>query len=241
MIMNRIVLLFFSVAILGMYSCNKPEGDNILTFEFVPAIIGYDYEMSQYTLITSGETLLVPELKFFNLFEWGVWEGDAVFAFFSVNYDDQPFEGYITVTELNHLESLEPSTFAEQTDDIPDDFNAFIESIESIIRIDSGDRFVIFSYLLFNFVNMDREFEYIMTYEPIEEEVTPTVTIRAKVIETGSQPVWDYIFVHTFDLTHFIMELKLNNKNEFNIRYKHGEQGEQEIFRNWIGNPVRIE
>jgi len=235
--MNRIVFLFLSVAILGMSNCNKP-GVNILPYGPIPAILGIDYDNDMYTLVTSSETLLAPEITYSLMLEYGFFEGDAVLAYYSVNYDQQPYEGRITVTDVS-FERMDPSyMYPEESIEITENFNISIISIDGLSRVEYQGNIVFF--LLFNHFSLPNKFEYVMTYGTITEEETPIVYIRARTIEEGAN-AGNFRIINAFVMSDFLYQLKSKGINEFDIMYVEIGHNGEEVFRNWTGNPVPVE
>jgi len=233
--MKKIIFPILGMIMLGLSSCN--DGDNIKPYWDVPAIVGFNSELSQPTLITSEETFIAPMLQR-HLSIGDISLGDALLTFFEVNFDQQSFPGHIEVSFLEawHIDK----TFPRQT--ITSEDHTTIENIagHDVIIFNNKNNIVLF-FAFEHLTHENQMFEYIMTYDPddIAEMEIPTLYIRARKDGEGSGNVIDVRRrIHAFDMSEFY---RISNKSKINIKFKIGEdQDGDDIFRSWARNPFEL-
>ena len=226
--MKKVIINLLGALILGLSGCFKP-GDNIQGFTDVPAIIGSYSTVLEPVLVTTTGILLAPELSYFPEFN----HGDAVLAYFSINFDKQPLQEYTTVSDLQVYRINTAVPVATTGGQSTGDFDSPIPYMDSYCSIiEYYDRIVYFLIFGQN-ANIEDVFDYEMTYDPDYTEEIPSVYIRVK--RTGSNPPPKERIVpvmQSFDMTQYIIDLKHTDKKMFNIKYnKSGEDGEEDLDR----------
>ena len=242
--MKKLVFPFLGVLMLGLSGCMDKSG-NMQDFSYIPAIVGLDFSTTQPELITSvGDKLLAPTLPLFS----ELHEGDAILTFFTIYYDQQPSTDYIIVSDLNWVnvtkKSSQPTPEGAST---TGDFDTPIESMEvfDVITYDGGYRTVMFLVFQHLSVPNDQEFEYEMTYDfnynSSETDDLPVIYIRAKKKGESSKATANVAYFYAFDMSNFISKHSGSEKEiSFNLYYKTGEEDEDDVYKEWSENPVRI-
>ena len=229
--MKKIVFIFLYMTVLGISSCMK-DGGNIQNYTML-GIVEMDFTYSQPKIVTSSEDVLVPELT--DHLNDKVFEGDAVLANFTVDYDNQPYPEAIVATEL----SLKIIDKSYPLPAIEED-NGSNESAISIKYIEI-DR--VGNFLFFNFGHTapkDQTFDYEMTYKT--DEIS-TIYIKAKIKKAGSESLADFLYLYAFNMSSYLRLLEPDSENAvtFNIKVFDGvdEEGNN-VYVNWSGNPIRL-
>ena len=234
--MKKIIISISAAAFFLLAGCVKPS-DNIHSFRLVPAI--YDFNATfEPVLITTGITLLAPEMRNAE----GIVFGDAVIAFFDINYDQQP---YANQTLVSNLQVAKIDTFFPIYSDggatFSEDFEDLIEEMGIIGFIEDD---WIGTYMFLEFIHMapiDLAVEYEMTYDLGTEDRLPTLYIRSKISGESSLNPALYLNYAAFNLTGFISNLKNQERNSFNILFNFGDDDGEEFFVPWTGNPFLLE
>ena len=91
--MKKIIFPFLAVCILVLSSCMK-KGENIESYGDEPAIVGLT-DLFKPLLITRWGTFVAPELQ--DKIWIDVMEGDLLWTYFKINYDQQPSKDYTIV------------------------------------------------------------------------------------------------------------------------------------------------
>ena len=205
--MKRFFFYFLGFIMFGMSGCVKP-GDNIQEFPYIPAIVDLDFQFTfglalrtPYGLIVSNEIRNAEDL----------WEGDAVVAFFTVNYDQQPSQDYTFAYDLNYAKGGRGSAIqTEEGKSGTGDFDLFIESMGLYGGFDNL-LFLGFSHK--NVGDNDR-FIYEMTYDVNE----PVLYIRARKSESGSENPFCAFSMYSF----YSDQKNAGHTSGFTIQYKSG-------------------
>ena len=224
--MKKLVFPFLVMVMLGWTGCMKP-GDNIQDFQYVVAFVEFDFELGlfQNVLKTASGTMASNEIQRADLYD-----GDALLAFFTVNFDQQVSDNYTLVYDFNYIKCSRG--VAEATPggaSVAGDFDLPIGAIDIFGGLDNS--------LFFGFRHKDisdkDNFIYEMTYDVNE----PVVYLRAKKNATGSKNT-----VCAFNMYRFFSDHKnADNKVTFTIKYKTGvkDNGEDDyetfVFEN--GSP----
>ena len=227
--MKKFVLPILGLLMLLLSGCNKP-GDNILSFGAIPAIVGFDYTMFRPTLMTSSGTLLASDMNDANM------QGNAVLAYFDINYDKQPNQEYITASVLGwYVVGKELPQYGEA---VADDADIPIFNMDKYdeFEYDNG-RYVIF----FNFEHyeedLDGEISYEMFYNLDEETDDDIPVVYVKARKTGNAKPNFMPGVYAFEMTYYLMNIY--EKKMFNIKFKKGVVDGKDVYENWSENPFR--
>ena len=214
---------------LGLTGCFKPK-DNIQTFTDVAAIVGFNYELfpPQPTLIILGIELLAPELYDIE----GIYDGDAVVATFDVNYDDQPYLGYVLASNLRASKIDMAWATATEGGASTGGFNDVIGNMRLFDVIEYGyenSNVVLFAEFLHE-VPRDLHFDYEMTYDINDESEIMPLYIRAKISGQSSLQPTQTVVKCAFDISYFIMHLRSSSKIGFHIMFNVGNEDGEEKF-----------
>ena len=219
------------MTVLGISSCMK-DGGNIQTYR-LPGIVEMDFTYFQPKIATLSGDVLVPELAdhLNDIF----FEGDAVLANFTIDYDNQPYPNAIVATEL----SLKKIDIGSPLPAIEGD-NGSNESTISIKYIEI-DR--IGNFLFFNFGHSapkDQTFDYEMTYNT--DDIS-TIYIKAKIKKAGSESLSNILYLYAFNMSSYLRLLEPDSDKTvtFNIEVFDGvdEEGNN-VYVNWSENPIRL-
>ena len=213
---KKIIFPFLGMIIFIMPGCMK-DGDNMQYFEYVPAVVGYSYDLFQPTINTLVGTFLAPELQ--NVLFVELIEGDAILTSFYVNYDTQIASEYPIAYDVLYSKIVTgyPQSIAEgQT---TGDFDLPIENMVIYGRVGN-----IWFFLFRHTAPTDQKLVYEMTYESNATDNIPVVSIRAKKDEQqDSQAATTTDYLYAFDMYTFFMTYKdTNNWVKFKIQYKTG-------------------
>jgi len=218
--MKKVVLSFICLMMLGLTSCNE-LGDNIRYYQDVPAIVGISYETLQPTIITSGGTFLAPELQ--NKLYTEVMEGDAIWSYFNVNYDQPTTSGAYKAYNISFYKVEKGWTQATVGgESAMGDFNIPIEKM-LVADVVGNVMFFIFEQK----VPKDQQMVYELTYDS-NKASEPEIYIRAKKeYPEGSEATETVIYLFAFDMySFFLMHKDTDNWVKFKIKYKTGVDNE---------------
>jgi hypothetical protein len=210
--MKKLVFPILGVLMLYFSGCNKP-GDNIQNLE-LPAIVGMSWETFQPTMITSLGTFLAPELSSADFFE-----GEAIWAYFSVNYDQPNAYGEYIAYDLYALKvetGWTQSTVGGES--MAGDYDLPIENMW-VADLIGNMMFFIFEHR----VSTDQKMLYELTYDGSETS-DPVVYIRAKKDYTeGTASVGTLNYPFAFNMSSVFGTYKdSDNWVRFRIKYKTG-------------------
>jgi len=214
--MKKLVFPILGVLILGFSGCNKP-GDNIQSLE-LPAIVGVSWETFQPTMITSMGTFVAPELQ--SLLYTELYEGDAIWAYFSVNYDQPTASGEYVAYDITPFKVetgwAQPTAGGES---MSGDYDIPIAEL-GVADLLQNRMFIVCQHTS---MPADQKFLYEMTYDSDETSV-PELCIRAKKDYTaGTGTVGTVNFPYAFNMYSFFMTYKdANNMVKFKMKYKIG-------------------
>ncbi len=234
--MKKIVFPFLCILMFTLSSC-KNKGDDIQSYSWVPAIVGFDSEVTQQpTLTTPYGTYVVPELQSVFLYYLNV--GDAVITTYTINYDRQSSEEYTVAEVLDWIKinkDVLQGTLGGESN--AGDFDAPILSVQPYVRL--GD-------VLFIFFNhsapANQPFLYEMTYDYNEKSDIPTMYFRAKEIELDNSPKYTYPNAAAFELGAFLRaHADSESKARINIKFKTGEEDEKDVYSEYVNNPVTFD
>ena len=238
--MRRIFFLFFSILLVILSSCKNKDAeyDDISYYYNVPAIVGYDFTLNHTTLITPMETYLAPQLTRYFLTQ--IVDGDPLLLDFSINNDQEKYEGYIVLYELLYLTQLrkESSQATPNGESVAEGFNSPIENVLPYTFLKDSHynhNVAFFGFVHANTVSASTRFVYEMTYDPDETAEIPTIYLRAKQTDAGIMPYEPFVYFYTFDLDNFLLE-----RGKFNIMFKTGEDDGKELLEEWEGNPLNL-
>jgi len=217
--MKKLVFPILGVLMFGFSGCMKP-GDNISNLE-LPAIVGVSYETFQPTIITSVGTFLATELQ--SVLYTELFEGDAIWAYFSVNYDQPTASGEYIAYDLYYgkVETgwTQATVGGEST---AGDFDIPIENMW-VADLVGNMMFFVFEQT----VPTDQKMTYELTYDG-NETSEPEIFIRArKDYPKGSASVGTLQYPFAFNMSSFFMTHKdSDNWVRFKIKYKTGVDDE---------------
>lgn len=207
--MKKIMYPLLCALMFGASGCMKP-GENIVTYQYVAAVVGLDYEYTfQPTLITSAGTYVAPTLP------EELLEGDAVLSSFTVNYDVQESNLYTVLTDVATAKIPQgypmPTTGGESA---AGDFDAPIASMKIHDLVGN----MLFIYTTQKSAQM-QEFVYEFTWDEAVEE-NPVLYLRAKEDGTGSGSEGTHDYFCAFNMSNFFSRFKdADNHVRFTIQY----------------------
>jgi hypothetical protein len=213
--MKKLVFPILVVLMLGFSGCMK-TGDNINNLE-LPAIVGVNYDTFQPTIITSVGTFLVPELS--SVLYTELYEGDAIWAYFTVNYDQPTASGdyiaydiYYGKVETGWTQSTAGGESTAGNFDIPITDMWIADLIGNVM-------FFVFEQS----APKDQKMKYELTYDSSEIS-EPVIFLRAKKDDTeGTETVASLQYPFAFNMYSFFMTYKdADNMVKFKIKYKTG-------------------
>lgn len=227
--MKKIVFPFMSIIMLGLSGCFN-GGDNISTFPVAPAIVDFYSAILQPKIITYYGTFFAPELQ--KAMFTDLDDGDAIYTYFSVNYDQQPSSAeHYTVSEMQWIKVGRAYPAAtpggESTDD---DFDVSIKDMKCAWMYDN--------IVFFEFEHtapIDQKFTYEMTYDSDDPSV---VYFRAKKNGTGTQTTSTLIYPYTFDMRFFPKDA--DNKLNFYIKYQVVDEEGNVEYKDWSDKPFEV-
>jgi len=195
-------------------------GDNIQSFEYVPAVVGYSNDF-QPTIITSFGIFLAPELQSVLFTE--LYEGETILTSFYVNYDQQTSSEYYTAYDVGYYKvekGWAQSTVEGQTTGV---YDTPIEDMTIYGGIGN-----VWFFIFRHTAPSDQKFVYEMTYDNNTTDDTPIIYIRAKENEQkGSQSSTTVDYPYAFDMYYFFTTFKnAENRIKFKIQYKTGVDDE---------------
>ena len=214
--MKKVFIPFLSLLIFILSSCNK-DGDDIRNYSDVPAIVAFSSETFQPTIITSLGTFLAPELQKF--LYTAVVEGDAIWTYFTVNYDKPDDSGANIAYDLTFAKIETAGARATWGGESVDgSYNIPIEKMW-IADVFNNRMFLVFEITVPN----DQKMMYEMTYD-LNEKDNPEVYIRAKKNNPeGSGITTTVYYPFAFNMSHFFSTYKsADNLVKFKIKYKIG-------------------
>jgi hypothetical protein len=241
--MKKFLIPLLCILILGLSNCKKNKTEDIRDY-MLPAIVGYNFDLNHVTLKTPIETFLAPQLDQYFIFD--LEDGDPLWVYLSVNYDQQPFEGHIGAFYVEYLkirkETPQATNGGEST---TDDFGAPIEIFDAIAMINDKHFGNSVAFFLFTHtVHGSNSFIYEMTYDPDEtsDDHTYSVYFRAKKDVAGVKPLDPFKYLCAFDLRDFLLEKRdAENKVKINIFFKTGEKDGEDIYDEYIHNPLELD
>jgi hypothetical protein len=229
---------FVCMLMLGFSSCLDSH-DNISYYSDMPALIGISYETLQPTVITSLGTFLAPELQEHLYTE--LYEGDAVWTYFNVNYDQPTASGAHIAYNLSLFKV--DTGWAQATvggESAAGNFNIAIENMQAVDVVNN----VVFFIFEHTTVPRDQAMVYELTYD-IDATSEPEIYLRAKRdYKEGSESVGTLQHPFAFNMSSFFMKYKdANNMVKFKIKYRAGVDGVgNDRYNNYNqGLPVEIE
>ena len=235
--MNKIIISFICILSLVLSGCMKTS-ENVHYYNDVPALVGYDRIIGQPVLITYAEVFVAPEVGI-ELQYATLSEGEAILAYFSLDENQDPIEGYRTITDFNCVK-LGISSVMEAHEVIANDYTP-IDEIEAFGLIVHEKKMVM--YVAFSQNTRYRSYEYEMTFDADEKTAIPTLSIRSKVKGQEYEESVGYLTPYVFDMYDYVMSQPKNSDNQVlvNLRYQTGVDGSgNEIWAYYASNPLSI-
>jgi hypothetical protein len=213
--MKNLVFPILGVLMFGFFGCMKP-GDNINNLE-LPAIVGVNYDTFQPTITTSVGTFLAPELS--SVLYSELFDGDAIWAYFSVNYDQPTTSGDYIAYDISYgkvdIGWTQATVGGESTSG---EFDISITKMWAIDLI-GNIMFFVFEQTAPN----NQKMTYELTYDSGETSEN-VVYIRAKKdYPESSETNVTLQYPFAFNMYSFFMTHKdADNVVKFKIKYKTG-------------------
>ena len=236
--MKKLVFSFLGIFILGLSGCKRDKGDTYDYYPpYMPAIVGYNFDLSSPTLITSQGTFIAPQLG--SVFYYQLFTGDALLVDIVVNRDQQPSEEYTVVWDLTY--SIVMNETPQATDggvSAADDFDAPIDDMSAYDMV-KNVAFLFFFHTAPGF----QQYFYEMTYDPEQaaNDDVPVVYFRAKKDGEDKNETVSFRRICAFDMDDFIKTYKKSeNELKIHVKFKIGEEDGKEIFKDWEGNPLTL-
>jgi len=240
--MIRKKLLFTSLLsgiVLGMVSC-LAEGENKSSYRS-PAVISDNYIVGGTVMATSYGVLAAPSLQELN-------EGDCISALYTINYDKQPSDNYLTATDIQY-QKVPRSTVVEKGGDMIDEYNDSIKNIQlnmspyfdGVLFIQAVQRGV---------VNQQYKLALICNPDSIDEKGVNTVYLKStKTSENTGENLVDVTLLEAFDLSPLISKYGRDTVIQeqgfrvlpLNLKYQIGETVDREpIYRQFENTAIEI-
>ena len=240
--MKRIVFPFLGIIMLVFSGCIDPgNGDNISSFSYVPAIVDeFDFTTSYPALFTSLGKVSAPEL-YRDLSSGKLYDGAAVLANFSINYDQQPSTEYTLVSDVELSPVINQTSAYSNSGggSVSGNFNG------KIVKISGHDLVFCDNYKAVIFIAFiheapeDQEFIYEMTYDAYEN--TDILYIRAKNDGQGTKTSSTFPYLYVFDISDYLTTLRGGEKKvTFNLKYKMDVDNEGRDIYGEYENPIEI-
>ena len=211
--------------------CLDPEPESWdRTVTFIPAIYGYDDEISNSLLITSEGPFVAPDLNRRN-----INKGQALLANFSIMSEYQTLENHILIVAVNvtYVEKVKPQPEFDETAEENDFIPIYDVDLRDEIIYDED------SVVIFFLFNHDYEeiltISYEMSYGIDEIDGIPTLYIRAKR-SSSETPVFEFMSVCAFEMTDFFKTPEISEEKKFKVMFKTGEENGVEIYKQWERN-----
>ena len=229
--MKRIIFPFLGMFMLMLSSCLK-KGDNFQSFGEEPAIVEFSLDLFQPVLSSRWGILVAPELQ--DKFYTELYEGDVLWTWFTINYDQQPSTEYTVASNVSYFKFekgwSQATTNGEST---TGDFDLPIE--------DMGVYNLFKNVMFLEFIHKapkDQKFTYEMTYHPEKTGEISVVYIRAKKVGQSSENETTVGYLYTFNMYSFFMQHKTSdNMVKFMIKFKTGEDDEgNDQYRDYVDN-----
>jgi hypothetical protein len=99
--MKKLMSMIAFVAIVGLTGCNSLGGGNVANWSTF-AVVDYNFEYGGDILHTEGGTVAAPGLSMLPYAP-----GDCLFVNFDIDYDNQPTDKYVTVSNLQVVDKGE--------------------------------------------------------------------------------------------------------------------------------------
>ena len=226
--MKRIVFSFLSMVILWLSGCMKPI-DDIQYYEYIPAFVEIDFSYG-IKLNTPIGSIVSGELQK----NTDLWDGDAILAFFTVNYDQQESTEYIVAYDIGYVIvetgiavgiTEEDSNFDDN--DFPiENMGVFPPLFENILFLGFGHK-----------APGDQKFNYLMTFDRDVKSGTQVLKIRAKKMGEGKENEKNFLYPYAFNLRSFFNNSDEKNPLRFSIQYKTGvDKDGNDEFKTYIDN-----
>ena len=233
--MKKVVFLISGMLMLGLTGCMK-SGENIQYYQYIAAIVEWSPEFG-FELQTSVGRIISTKVQ--NATD--LLSGEAVVAFFYVNFDQQPSTEYTMAYDMEYypitLTSPHPTSGGESVT------GDFVTPIEGMYIQDMFvcDRYKPVIFIAFaHTAPTNQEFIYEMTYDPNEN--TDAVYLRAKKKGQGTKAEANIAYLYAFDMTYYLMTLKDSGKDiKLNLYYKTGEFDGKDVYSPWNENPLPLE
>ena len=224
--MKKVIFSLLCVLIIGFTGCIK-NGSNTSTIQG-PAVV--KYYMGQLMLRIDGVLFAIPNT------DGALFVDDLIWAFFTVDYDNQASTDYYTVYDFSYM-PIKSSYPIESYDEGGSSENY----TAPIIDISGGaivDHYLVL--LLSQYSSEKMEYIYEMSYDPNEEGERPTVYIRAKKMSSGTDTDYKVDYPYAFNMYNYVMYQGENNKITINVKYKTGETDGKEQFATYV-NPISFD
>ena len=213
--MKKLVFPLLGLLFLCMSGC-MDTGDNIQSYEYVPAVVGYSNDF-QPTLITSIGTFLAPELQSVLFTE--LYEGETILTSFYVNYDLPTSSEYYTAYNVLYGKVEKGWAYSTSEGQTTGGYDVPIEDMALYGGVGN-----IWFFIFRHTAPSDQSFVYEMTYNSNKTDDVPIVYIRAKYDgqqASGTSTTVDYPYA--FDMYYFFSTFKdAENRIKFKIKYKTG-------------------
>ena len=233
--MKKVIFALVAILMFGLSGCFK-TGDNITTYPYGPAIVGYSSTF-QPLIITPLGICLAPELQS-KLTAGELYEGSVIWTCFTINHDQKTASGdYIAYSlDWDTVDIYMP--FATDGGAGSGDYDFPIADVE-VISWFRNYMFVLFGHT----ASGNQAVDYEMTFDYNETGVYPEVFIRAKKNGQGSS---NEVFIERFCAFHMgnFVNMHLNSENMliFDIKYKTGVDDDgNDKYNGWRSNPARVE
>lgn len=236
--MNKVFLSLLCALSLGLSGCMK-SSQNIQYFTDVPAVIAYDRVFGQPVLITVTETFMAPELR--EYFQYAILrEGEAILAFFNLDMNQEPVQGYRTITDFDCYQ-VGITTVVEEKEEVDKDDCLPIDEVQPFALIMHEKMLVM--YVAFRQNTNFRSYTYTMTYDAGDTDGVPTLSVRSKGTGEPYATPAEFLTPYVFEMYDYIMSLPRDAQNQVkvNLRYRKGvDNSGNEIWAYCADNPLSI-
>ena len=208
--MKKIVLSFLVAVMLGLSGCIKPV-DQIKEFSYIPAFVDFSFtDVFGFVLRTPFGLVISNEIQ--NATDLNI--GDAVLAFYTVNFDQQTLKEYTFAYDLDYVKvnraTAHAATEGESTGEL--DFPIAEMFIAGLFE---NCLFVIFGHK----ATEDQEFNYEMTFDNSVTSGIQELKIKAIKNNEGIGKEIDIAHSCAFDMRYFLYH-STDERTKYSIWYK---------------------
>ena len=240
--MIRKKLLFMSLllgTVLSLASCLE-EGENKSTYRS-PAVISDNHIVGGVVMATPYGVVAAPSLQELN-------EGDCISALYTINYDKQPSDSYLTATDIQYQLIPKRTVVEKRGDMIDNEYNDSIAYIQlSMSPYFDGILFI--QTIQKGAYGQQYKYELICNTDSIDKNQVNTVYLKsAKSNGDISGSLIDISMMEAFDLTPLISKYGRDTviqeqdfrRLSLNLKYQIGENNGVPVYRHFENTTIEV-